>query len=182
MTKRVSYLAVTNVCLLSGVGSAFGFEWSGHPVWLVIGGTAAIVAITMYFVRHWERAPMRRVASGVTVGARPAGERVLSIAVPRLQAGVWSPWTAMGGIPGAMQQKVHARAMAEAKSPVVNWAVPKRDPAELALDIIKGLQAGKTTVAIHGDGRVVLEIETDVESEYRRMTVGRESPSAETVH
>ena len=185
MAKRTSYLTITNICLLIGVASAFGFEWNSQPVWFVIGGAAAATAITMYFLRHWERGPATRASYDVTIAQGVEKRDHLHLTVPRVraEAAVWSAWTATGGIPSAIRRKVHAGAGADTKSPVVYWAVPKREPAEIALDIIKALQAGKTTVVINRDGGVVLRIENDIDVEHRRMAaLGRESTTPETIH
>ena len=182
MAKQTYYVTTTTICLLIGVASAFGFEWSNHPAWLVTGGAAAAIAITMYFARHWERGPAARAYHDVTIAQRAEKRDHLHISVPPVEAMAWSPWTATGGIPPAMLRKVHAGARVATKSPVVYWAVPKLDPAELAVAIIKGLQAGKTTVAIYRDGRVVLQVEHDIEGSHRRMVVGQESSSPATIH
>lgn len=50
-----TYSVVTNTCLILGVVSAFGFDHNGHPAWLVLGGCAGILAITTYFVQHWQK-------------------------------------------------------------------------------------------------------------------------------
>ena len=49
-----TYSLTTNTCMILGVGSAFGFDRTGHLAWLVLGGCAATSAIAIYFVQHWQ--------------------------------------------------------------------------------------------------------------------------------
>ncbi len=63
---RRKYSVVTNTCLILGVLSAFGFDYNDHPVWLVLGGCAGILAIATYFVQHWER---RSAAESIDVSS-----------------------------------------------------------------------------------------------------------------
>ena len=57
-TDLHKYSVVTNACLALGVASAFGFDRTNHVAWLVLGGCSAIVAISTYFLRHWQQEPL----------------------------------------------------------------------------------------------------------------------------
>ena len=54
MSQR-TYSTVTSLCLILSVASAFGYDRASHPAWLVLGGSAASLAIATYFVQHWRR-------------------------------------------------------------------------------------------------------------------------------
>ena len=56
MTTR-SYNSIANACVFLGVASAFGFDRNGHPGWLVLGVAVAVVAVVIYFRRHWYGKP-----------------------------------------------------------------------------------------------------------------------------
>lgn len=51
---RSTYSAGTNIFLVLGVVSAFGFDRTNHIVWLLLGGCAAFGAIATYFAQHWK--------------------------------------------------------------------------------------------------------------------------------
>ena len=51
--QRRTYSVITNLCLILGVASAFGFDQTGHSGWFAIGGCAAVGAIATYLVQHW---------------------------------------------------------------------------------------------------------------------------------
>ena len=54
---RRTYSAMTNIFLVLGVVSAFGFDKTDHMAWLLLGGCAASVAIATYFAQHWKVNP-----------------------------------------------------------------------------------------------------------------------------
>ena len=54
---RRTYSAVTNIFLVLGIVSAFGFDQTDHMAWLVLGSCAASGAIATYFAQHWKVKP-----------------------------------------------------------------------------------------------------------------------------
>ena len=55
--NETAYRRTTNLCLIIGIASAFGYEADASPGWVVLGGAAATIAITLYFRRHWQQGP-----------------------------------------------------------------------------------------------------------------------------
>ena len=50
-----TYSIVTEFCLIVAVVSAFQFDGTNHIAWLIVGACSAVIAMTMYFVRHWRQ-------------------------------------------------------------------------------------------------------------------------------
>jgi hypothetical protein len=68
---RLTYSTTTNICLILGLASAFGFDRTNHVAWLLLGGCAATWAIATYFRRHWRLKPRAESTSRVSFVSHP---------------------------------------------------------------------------------------------------------------
>ena len=77
-----TYTAATNACLFVGIASAFGFDKIHHVAWIVAGSCAGVIAIAMYFIRHWQRArggePVHEVSPYPIIVACSSEQQVLA--------------------------------------------------------------------------------------------------------
>ena len=181
-----TYSGVTNACLILGLASAFVFDRTNHFVWLVIGGFSATVAITTYFVRHWQSKPR-------TESSRPVRLRASEFKVAH-----WEPEMLVHSIPRFyVAQKVSGRKASlrghrawDLPSPGIHalWSTgeTRHDPVEQASRIIKRLQAtGKRrtyTIAIAPDGHVTVQFTDVVEQPQSKPAESLANQVTETVH
>ena len=141
-----AYVTATNACLIVGVASAFGFDSTGHAAWAVAGSCSGVVAITMYFIRHWRKA-----------------RREEPVQIERV-----SPWA--GGVRTSNWE--HSRlpfAIGDdrlAATPQVP-ASSEPDPAEFVSRVLERLQAssapGTCELTIDKDGAVTLKFTAGIE-------------------
>ena len=183
-----TYSIGTNACLIVAVVSAFQFDGTSHNAWLILGGCAAVIAMTMYFVRHWQ--PKRRTELSRSALFQASQSRMA------LQDGEGAvPNVLLAYVYGAPATPIRFDSYLTPKAWESPWTSPKfyrksivatRDPAEQVSRIVKRLQAtGRQyayTVAIAPDGRVTLKI-TDV-AENPRSSPARPfaGPVSATVH
>lgn len=144
-----AYVMATNACLIVGVASAFGFDSTGHAAWAVAGSCSGVVAITMYFIRHWRRA---RCEEPVQI------ERV-------------SPW--VGGVGGVRTSNwEHSRlpfAIGDDRLASTPQALEhsEPDPVEFVSGVLKKMQAtsalGTYQLTIAKDGSITLKFTAGIE-------------------
>ena len=175
---RRTYSAITNTCLILGVVSALGFDRAEHMAWLVLGGCAAIGAITTYFAQHWQTQSGNESTSLASLPTHPQavdlGESVElwttlmrpSIVSTRLASTERAPqgsYRTLGGWRPAESLSFSSFHMVF--KPHVVSKPP--DPAELVSGLIKKLQAtykpNAYALVIAKDGSITLRFEDNVE-------------------
>ena len=141
-----TYSLTTAICLMLGIASAFGFDWTGHFAWLVLGGCAAAVAISTYFVQHLQpKSVVDSTSARSLQSASLAYESLAKKAVSRLGP---VPVASFAMYPESPSWKTKDR------EPADDWDIAgyhtvsePPSPAELALRIARDLQSsGKREV------------------------------------
>ena len=141
-----AYVTATNACLIVGVASAFGFDSTGHAAWAVAGSCSGVVALTMYFIRHWRRARREEPVQIERVSPWAGGVRTSNWEHSRL------PF-AIGDDRLASTTQVPASS--------------EPDPAEFVSRVLERLQAssapGTCELTIDKDGAVTLKFPAEIE-------------------
>lgn len=184
--RRPSYSSVTNTCLLLGIASAFGFDRGGGWVWLVLGAAAGCVAVAVHFGRHWQSVASNSTQHGhLSVGYRNAYDTASGVRAPKATLGSHGAYSrvllrdivAFNRSAGAVYTLDVAYALGQRRA---------RDPAEMALKMVKELQARErpTEVVIGGDGSITLKFkhETEEDAVSERLPVYLPEQSSGFVH
>lgn len=160
-----TYSVATNTCVILSVASAFGFDQTGHIAWLALGGSAALVAVAMYFIQHWQAIPS---AESTRPASLPANSLTVDPWTTPGQHNVVATWrAATERAPRSYYWKTKERKPAGFSH--LAYAVYKRsdavDPADMVLGIIRQLQATDKAYQLMfaTDGSITLRIGDDVE-------------------
>ena len=181
-----SYSLTTGICLILGVVSAFGFDWTGHLAWLVIGGCAAAVAISSYFAQHLQ------AKSGVEL-ANPTSSQSTwwmyeSLATkPRSRVVPVSVASYAMYSRGSSWKTKHWESAKDWGFASHHGASEPHSPAELALRIVRDLQvSGKREVqelVIAADSSITLRFkEVDEQQRSSRFPQATRLQSPEYIH
>lgn len=164
---RLTYSVTTNTCVVLGVASAFGFDRTGHTLWLVLGGCAAIGAIAIYFTQHWQVSPG---AESTRPASLPANLLTVDPWTTPVEVHVVRTWlAATERARRGSYWKIEERRRADFSR--LSDAVFKHpdpvDPVELVLGIIKQLQTTDKGNAYEfvfaTNGSITLRFRNDVE-------------------
>ena len=184
-----TYSTITNVCLITCVGSAIGFDRTSHWTWLVLGGSAAAAGISAYIRRHWQAQPTRPLDESASLRLH---EALHGWAEQRPAHVVWpAAWSARHGSllwhtrPAELPREgfTAARASLEllwqrqrqevisslpsmgAKSAKAHPGATRPEPAVLAARLVQELKTGEKgsalDVVISPNGTITLRIRDD---------------------
>ena len=164
---RRTYVVTTNTCVILGVASAFGFDRTEHMAWLALGGCAAIGAIAIYFIQHWQ-------IKLSTESTRPASLPANLLAIDPWTTPV-QPFAVPSWLVGTERARRSSYWKTTERRPAnfshLSYAVVKHpdpvDPAEIVSGIIRQLQTIDKRIAyefvIATDGSITLRFRDDVE-------------------
>ncbi|MDE0005772.1 MAG: hypothetical protein OXQ29_24040 [Rhodospirillaceae bacterium] len=185
--SRGIYSGVTNACLIVGVVSAYGFDKNAHLMWLVLGGTAAVVAMGTYVSRHWRRAPN---VAGTDV-QRWAEMVAAWEAEPMAYGGTWRHLQPMYRVMEKQYEGILSEDILDPRAILHLRAVTKSqelEPARLTARIVGEVlkaEGGRREVIIAPGvgGSVTIRFATGDEGEQRtNISSGAVTRAMETVH
>lgn len=161
---RSRYSARTNIFLVLGVVSAFGFDRTNHFAWLLLGGFAAFGAIATYFAQHW------KVKLHVESSAMPTSP------INRLSGDSWVRQAQIHDTSRlwvlALTEDQRDSCWRPEKPGTADFWYSSHDPTELAVRIIKRLQTTEKwkvdELVIARSGSITIRFKDDLEDAWAR--------------
>ena len=163
--QRGTYSTIVNLCLFLGVVSALGYDRVDHIAWLVIGGCAAVGAITTYFVQHWQAKTVPEPTAPTSPEVPSLTERMIC-----MDESAFSPQRVYHNMQ-VQRRYFYGRAQGwQPDKPLQHRSYYRvsrpPEPAELVSAILKQLHAPDSQsvyeLAISQDGSITIRLKDDV--------------------